>query len=120
MNLSQFFRKSLASINHHALVLGVGAGVLVLAAPVATATELVDSQWGWINVNIDTQSQTGLAGPAGGAGMTWNECIGTAGLTKSGLLDSSGVATTVGFTCNASNVDPWGNPTLKLLSCCRV
>ena len=116
MSLSHFFSKSLASINHLALVLGVGAGVLVVAAPMATATGLVDSQWGWINVNIDTQSQTGLAGPAGGAGMTWNECSGTAGLTKSGLLDSSGVATTVGFTCNASNVDPWGNPTLKLLS----
>ena len=48
--------------------------------------------------------------------MTWNECIGTAGLTKTGLLNSNGTAMSVGFTCNASNVGWWLNPDLKLLT----
>ena len=61
MNLSQFYSKCRVATIDLACVLGVSAGWLVAAAPVATATGLVDSQWGWINVNIDSQSQTGLA-----------------------------------------------------------
>ena len=67
-------------------------------------------------LNIDDQSRSGFSGPAGGSGMTWNECIGTAGLTKTGLLNSNGTAMSVGFTCNASNVGWWLNPDLKLLT----
>ncbi len=69
-----------------------------------------------INVNFDTSTRAGLDGPAGGAGATWNERLGTAGLTASGLLDASGAGTSVGFTCDASNVDPWGDPALKMLA----
>lgn len=69
-----------------------------------------------IHVNIDTGTRTGLAGPAGGAGAVWNERLGTAGLTASQLLDASGAATSVGFTCNATNVDPWGDPALTMLA----
>ena len=81
-----------------------------------TVTVLIGIQWGWINVNFDTEARTGLVGPAGGAGATWNEQLGTAGLTGGSLLDASGVATSVGFTCNATNVDPWGSPSLKMLT----
>ena len=57
MSLSQFYSQCrVATID-----LGVSAGWLVVAAPAATATGLVDSQCGWINVNIERPSQTGLA-----------------------------------------------------------
>lgn len=81
-----------------------------------TVTTMTEVRWGWINVNFDTETRTGLAGPAGGAGSTWNQRIGTAGLTAEGLLDASGVATSVGLACNASNVDPWGSPDLAMLT----
>ena len=67
-------------------------------------------------LNIDDQSRSGLSGSVGASGMTWNECIGTAGLTKTGLLNSNGPATSFGFTCNASNIGSWLNPDLKLLT----
>ena len=79
-------------------------------------TVLPGVEWGWINVNFDTETRTGLVGPAGGAGAAWNERIGTAGLIANNLLDGSGAATTVGFTCDATNVDPWGGPDLKMLA----
>jgi PA14 domain/Bacterial TSP3 repeat len=80
------------------------------------AQNVIGTQWSWVNVNIDDTARSGLAGPVGGTGMTWNECIGTIGLTKTGLLNSNGVATTVGFTCNATNVGSWLNPDLKTLA----
>ncbi|MEI6604769.1 MAG: PA14 domain-containing protein [Verrucomicrobiota bacterium] len=86
-----------------------------------TVTVLIDPQWPWINVNFDTGTRTGLVGPAGGAGTAWNQCLGTttlgpAGLTADGLLDANGNGSTVGFTCNASNVFPWGAPALTMLT----
>ena len=70
----------------------------------------------WINVNIDTVARTGLVGPAGGANATWNQQLGASGLTANGLLDANGAATTVGFSCSAGSVDPWGLPNLTLLT----
>jgi len=81
-----------------------------------TVTVIKDVQWGWINVNFDNETRTGLFGPAGGAASTWNQCLGMSGLTVGGLLDGSGVATSVGFTCNASNLDSWGSPGLTMLT----
>ncbi len=81
-----------------------------------TVTALVDAPWGMINVNFDAAARTGLVGPAGGAGATWNEQLGTAGLTAGGLLGAVGAATSVGFTCNAQYVYSWGDPTLEMLT----
>jgi hypothetical protein len=81
-----------------------------------TVTALVEAPWGMINVNFDTAARTGLVGPAGGAGSTWNEQLDTAGLTAAGLLGASGAATSVGFTCNAQHLYSWGDPTLKMLT----
>ena len=86
-----------------------------LSSRTYTVTAQLDTTWRWINVNIDTQTRTGLVGPAGGAAATWNQSIGTAGLTKTALLDSLGQATTVGFTCDADCIDPWCSPSLSLL-----
>jgi acylphosphatase len=93
----------------------VATFALVASAAIASAG-VIGSQWSWVNVNIDTQTRTGLTGPVGGTGLTWNECIGTGGLTQTNLLNSNGVATTVGFTCNAGNVFEWASPELKLLT----
>lgn len=71
---------------------------------------------GIVHVNFDTELRTGLVGPAGGAGTIWNERIGTAGLTANNLLDSTGAVTSIGFTCDATNVDAWGNPGQKMLT----
>ncbi len=81
-----------------------------------TVTVVLVDPSGAINVSFDTEARTGLDGPAGGAGLIWNQRLGTDGLTASALLDSTGSATSVGFTCNASNVGSWGEPTLKLLT----
>jgi PA14 domain/Bacterial TSP3 repeat len=80
------------------------------------AQNVIGPQWSWVNVNIDDTARIFLAGPVGGLGIAWNQCIGTAGLTKTGLLNSNGVATTVGFTCNASNVGSWLSPDVKALT----
>ena len=68
---------------------------------------------GIIHVNIDTATRTGLAGPGGGLGQTWNTYTRMGG---SALLDSAAVPTSVGFTTTASNQDPWGSPVLPLLT----
>ncbi len=77
---------------------------------------VIKDQWPWINVNFDNEAMTGLVGPAGGADSTWNQCLGMSGLTASGLLDDSGTTTSVGFTCDASNLDSWGSPALAMLT----
>jgi HEAT repeat protein len=66
-----------------------------------------------LNVNIDGAARSGLAGPAGGLGKTWAQPL---ALAASSLLDSEGRVTSVGFTCNASNLGQWGAPTLTLLT----
>jgi hypothetical protein len=81
-----------------------------------TVTAVIVLTSGVVHVNIDTEARTGLDGPAGGAGEIWNQQLGNAGLTASGLLDSTGAATSVGFTCNASNVGAWGEPALGMLA----
>ena len=83
---------------------------------VYTVTVVVDAPFMALQVNLDTATRTGLVGPAGGAGATWNQRLGTAGLTAGGLLSASGAATPAGFTCNAGNVDAWGDPALKMLA----
>ena len=99
-------------MKHLALALGVSAGLLAGPSLAAAATD----DLGIIHVNFDTSLRTGLAGPIGGGGATWNQCLGTQGLTATGLLDANGAPTTVGFSCNASCLDPWGNPDLKMLT----
>jgi len=56
------------------------------------------------------QDPATLVGPAGGLGKTWNQ-FNTA--SASGLSDSAGAATSVGFTNNASGGWIWGNPVLS-------
>lgn len=101
-----------AVLNHLALVLGVSAGLLTGHSLGATPTD----ELGIIHVNFDTSTRIGLAGPIGGNGATWNQCLGTQGLTAGGLLDANGASTTVGFSCDASCLDAWGNPDLKMLT----
>ena len=83
---------------------------------VYTVTVVVDTPFVELNVNLDTATRSGLVGPAAGAGATWNQQLGVAGLTKTGLSSASGTATLAGFTCSAGNVSAWGAPTLKMLS----
>ena len=68
------------------------------------------------NVSIDTATRTGLAGPAGGTGETWNQPLNVAGLTSTSLLDAGGTTTSVGFTCSAGYVSSWGSPSLTILT----
>jgi len=84
-------------------------------------TVVVEAQWPWINVNFDTETRTGLVGPAGGgptgtAATTWNQCIATGWPSASNLLDASGISTPVGFTCSASNLGTWSDPALTMLT----
>jgi PA14 domain/Bacterial TSP3 repeat len=113
MILSYFWSVSQSLVQRVAPVLAA-----VLGSSLALKAQgFVGTQWSWVNVNFDEQARTGLlTGPVGGLGMTWNECIGTAGLTKAGLLNSNGTATTIGFTCDASSVYSWFSPDLKLLT----
>lgn len=70
----------------------------------------------WINVNFDSTAQTGLAGPGGGFESNWNQTASTSG---SALLDSTGAATSVGFTSSGNAgwgiLGPWGSPALTML-----
>jgi hypothetical protein len=116
MIFSNFCNSSRVALRQLRSVLGLGAGLLAAVTPMVSSAGVVEPQWSWINVNFDTQSRPGLIGPAGGTNMTWNESIGTAGLTKFGLLNSNGVATPVGFTCSANCMYDWGNPPLPLLT----
>ena len=68
-----------------------------------------------VNVNFDgNTNRTGLVGPAGGSGQTWNQFNGS---SASGLRDYAGNTTALGFTLS----DPgyfgsWGTPGLTLLT----
>ena len=68
----------------------------------------------WINVNMDATPQSGLVGPAGGSGATWNDVL-SCPCDVSGLLDYSGNVTSVRVQCTADGLDPWGNPPLTML-----
>lgn len=89
---------------------------------VYTVTVVVSPR-AWINVNFDQYVATGLFGPAGSSGDTWNQ-ITWDGLSLDGggsgtaLLDYAGAPTTVGVTYSADSPDsdPWGSPALTLLT----
>ncbi|GEM_PF-570889 len=90
--------------------------VVGVLAMMATANAVL------INVNIDTtaRTQSTLDGPIfgnGGSdlGARWNQSLGTP-VSGTSLLDSTGAATTVSFTSNASYVGIWGAPALKILT----
>ena len=57
-----------------------------------------------INVNFDTATRTGLVGPAGGLGKTWNQPL---ALSASGLEDADGLVTGVAFVNTCDGIDPW-------------
>ena len=67
----------------------------------------------WLNVNFDNVTRSGLEGPVGGQGTTWNTIPLAAGTTSS-LLDSSNAATTVGVT-RSTGGDTWNVPPLAML-----
>ena len=67
-----------------------------------------------INLNIYRDNpETGLVGPAGGLGETWNQTDAT---LASGLLDTTGAATSIGFTTTRLD-GPWNwdSPSLSLI-----
>ncbi|MCX6877135.1 MAG: hypothetical protein NTW21_25495 [Verrucomicrobia bacterium] len=67
-----------------------------------------------VNVNLDGGTRTGLGGPAGGSGQTWNQ-LNTA--SANGLLDYAGNISTLGFTLsNPGYFGSWGGPSLSLLT----
>lgn len=65
-----------------------------------------------LHVTLDNSVASGLVGPVGGLGETWNQPLAKSG---SGLLDSDGLVTGVSFSCSASNLGQWGSPPLKML-----
>jgi len=78
-----------------------------------TVTVNLVVQSGKVYVNFDSSSRTGLVGPAGGLGETWNQLAAT---STSGLLDSVGLPISVGYTSsNLGGPDQWGGPSLVLL-----
>ncbi len=83
---------------------------------VYTVTAVLVPPVAMIQVNLDTAARTGLTGPASNIGTTWNQLLAPPPLAATGLLDSNGVTTTVGVTCDAANVSSWGAPALKLLT----
>ena len=70
-----------------------------------------------INVNVDGVVRSGLVGPAGGLGDTWNT-TGASTFFMDDLLDSTGAATTVDFTTDTGSQgnNGWGSPALTMLS----
>jgi hypothetical protein len=71
---------------------------------------------GKIHVNVDGTLRTGLVGPGGGLGETWNQLLGGTASSASALLDSGGVVTGVGYSSsNLGGPDAWGAPVLQLL-----
>ena len=84
-------------------VVNVYSVTVVLVPPVAL-----------IQVNLDTATRSGLTGPASSSGATWNQVLGP--LAAAGLLDASAATTSVGFSCDAGNLNTWGAPALKMLT----
>ena len=71
---------------------------------------------GIFNVSFEAGSipaASTLVGPAGGSGETWNQPTTSSG---SGLSDSAGIFTNVGWSNTDMNgIDNWGNPDLNML-----
>lgn len=81
-----------------------------------TVTVNLIAPTGIINVSYEAGSipdPSLLVGPAGGSGETWNQPVSPSG---SGLLDSVGTATSVGWSnTDMGGIDNWGNPGLKMI-----
>jgi hypothetical protein len=71
---------------------------------------------GIINVSYErdsTPDASTLVGPAGGLGQTWNQPTTSTG---SGLIDSVGTSTSIGWSnTDMSDINNWGNPSLNVL-----
>ncbi len=65
-----------------------------------------------VYVNLDSASVSGLTGPGGGFGATWNQ---SSNLSSSSLLNSAGMISTISFECSAGYNGSWGTPTLSML-----
>ncbi|MEI6655685.1 MAG: MBG domain-containing protein [Verrucomicrobiota bacterium] len=78
-----------------------------------TVTVNLLGRTGRVNLNIDYNGLTGLNGPAGGLGETWNT---TNQASTSSLRDSGSALGSVGFTStNLGGPDQWSNPSLAML-----
>ena len=81
-----------------------------------TVTANLVASTGIINVSFEAGSipaASTLVGPAGGSGQTWNQPTTFSG---SGLADSAGIFTNVGWSNTDMNgIDNWGNPGLNML-----
>jgi hypothetical protein len=82
--------------------------------PAAKQVTLIVSPPPWLNVNFDNVTRSGLVGPAGGLGTTWNTIALAAGTTNN-LLDASNATTTVGVTIGNGGTS-WGAPPLVMLT----
>ena len=84
---------------------------------VYTVTANLVAATGIINVSFEAGSipaASSLVGPAGGSGQTWNQRTSFSG---SGLSDSVGIFTNVGWSnTNMDGLDNWGTPALTMLT----
>ena len=82
-----------------------------------TVTANLVAATGIINVSFEAGSipaASTLVGPAGGSGQTWNQRTTFSG---SGLADSAGIFTNVGWSnTDMTGIDNWGNPALTMLT----
>lgn len=69
-----------------------------------------------IHVNFDTATRTGLVGPAGGLGKTWNQ---PRALSATALKDSDGLVTGVSFVNTCDGIDPWSGSLSMLVGGAR-
>ena len=76
---------------------------------------------GMVNVNFTGTARTGLGGPRGDSGESWNQLNvsfnSLAGGSNGALWDSAGVPTTIGvsYITDSTGLDQWGNPALQLI-----
>lgn len=69
---------------------------------------------GAIHVDIGNLTMSGLVGPAGGSGMTWN-AVNNDTATANYLLNETGTPTAVSITTNCNGVDQWSSSGLEVL-----
>ena len=55
-----------------------------------------------IYVNMDNDVRSGLVGPFGGLGPTWNQMLAGSSVAGGNLLDASGPVTSVGYTTSGN------------------
>ena len=82
-----------------------------------TVTAIPTHPTGIIHVSYESGSipaASTLVGPAGGLGQSWNQPTSSSG---SGLFDSVGTATSVGWSnTDMGGIDNWGTPALTMLT----